>query len=341
MALRLVDVYFSDSTSELPLSDDDYDILDQRRIALDEDQHLVRVLIEMQDTEAFLEDLQKRLKPADDYRIVVSSVDATLPRPEPEEDADEEPESPATTEEEENDRSVPRISREELYQDVNDSISVTSVYYTLVLLSTIVAAGGMLQDNVAVVIGAMVIAPLIGPNIALALGTTLGDTDLLQRASFVNIVGFVLALALSVGMGVLLPIDPSIGEIASRTTVSLGDVALALAAGAAGALSVTRGISTALIGVMVAVALLPPVVAVGVLTGAGYWTNAYGAILLTITNIVAVNLAAVVTFLAQGVRPTTWYEKKQAKQATRVAVALWVGALTILVAAILLAQPMG
>lgn len=340
MALRLVDVYFSDSTSELPLSDDDYDILDQRRIALDEDQHLVRVLIEMQDTEAFLEDLQKRLKPADDYRIVVSSVDATLPRPEPEEDADEDSESPTTTEEEENDRSVPRISREELYQDVNDSISVTSVYYTLVLLSTIVAAGGMLQDNVAVVIGAMVIAPLIGPNIALALGTTLGDTDLLQRASFVNIVGFVLALALSVGMGVLLPIDPSIEEIASRTTVSLGDVALALAAGAAGALSVTRGISTALIGVMVAVALLPPVVAVGVLTGAGYWTNAYGAILLTITNIVAVNLAAVVTFLAQGVRPTTWYEKKQAKQATRVAVALWVGALTILVAAILLAQPM-
>ena len=336
MALRLIDIYLPDPVEDLSIADDEYNVVDRRTINLADDKRLVRVLLDMKDTEPLLEDLQQRLSGTDDYRITVSSVEATLPRPD---EPSEEEETPGP--DSNSDRSVARISREELYQDVNDSISVTSIYYTLVLLSTTVAAGGMLQDNVAVVIGAMVIAPLIGPNIALALGTTLGDTDLLRRSTRVNILGFVLGLALSVGVGLLLPIDPSIEEIASRTTVSLGDVALALAAGAAGALSVTRGISTALIGVMVAVALLPPLVAVGVLAGAGYWAGAYGAALLTVTNVVAVNLAAVVTFLAQGVRPTTWYEEKKAQHATRIAVALWMGALAVLMAAILLAQPMG
>jgi len=119
--------------------------------------------------------------------------------------------------------------------------------------------------------------------------------------------------------------------------VGLSDVALALAAGVAGTLSVTRGVSTALIGVMVAVALLPPLVALGMLLGAGYGSAALGAALLTLTNVVAINLAGVVTFLAQGVRPMSWYEAERAKTATRWAIAIWVVALGILVAAMLLA----
>jgi len=338
MALRLVDIYLPTAHDELPPFEEDHPVLDRQTLLLTEDRKLERVLLNVEDTEAFMEWLHDALGPVEDYRIILTPVEATLPRPKPEEDNDEEAAPSAAEDEDENETaSVARISREELYQDVNDSISVTSVHYMLVALSTIVAAGGMLRDSVAVVIGAMVIAPLIGPNIALALGTTLADRTLLRQALLVNLLGFALALALAFGIGLVLPVDPMISEIASRTSVNLSDVALALAAGVAGTLSVTRGVSTALIGVMVAVALLPPLVALGMLVGAGYWTAAQGAGLLTLTNVVAINLAGVITFLAQGVRPMSWYEAEQAKKATRLAIAIWVVALGVLVAAILLA----
>lgn len=338
MALRLVDIYLPTAHDELPPFEEDHPVLDRQTLLLTEDRKLERVLLNVEDTEAFMEWLHDALGPVEDYRIILTPVEATLPRPKPEEENEEEAAPSAAEDEDENETtSVARISREELYQDVNDSISVTSVHYMLVALSTIVAAGGMLRDSVAVVIGAMVIAPLIGPNIALALGTTLADRTLLRQALLVNLLGFALALALAFGIGLVLPVDPETSEIAVRTSVGLSDVALALAAGVAGTLSVTRGISTALIGVMVAAALLPPLVALGMLGGAGYWTAAQGAGLLTLTNVVAINLAGVITFLAQGVQPMSWYEAEQAKKATRWAIAIWVVALGVLVAAILLA----
>jgi len=336
MALRLVDIYLPTAHDELPPFEENHPVLDRQTIALADERKLERVLLNVEDTEAFVEWLHDALGPAEDYRIILTAVEATLPRPELEED-DADADAAGEEDDEEESRSTRRISREELYQDVDDSISVTRVHYTLVALSTIVAAGGMLRDSVAVVIGAMVIAPLIGPNIALALGTTLADGSLLRRSLTVNLLGLLLGFALAFSIGLVLPVDPSISEVAARTNVGLSDVALALAAGVAGTLSVTRGISTALIGVMVAVALLPPLVALGMLMGAGYWTEAEGAGLLTLTNVVAINLAGVVTFLAQGVRPMSWYEAEQAKTATRWAIAIWLVVLGILVAAILLA----
>ncbi len=336
MALRLVDIYLPAAHDELPSFEEDYPVLDRHIIALTDERRLERVLLNAEDTEAFVEWLHDTIGATEDYRIILTPVEATLPRPEPD---DEQADEQATDEEdEEESRSAGRISREELYQDIDDSISVTRVHYMLVALSTIVAAGGMLRDSVAVVIGAMVIAPLIGPNIALALGTTLADGPLLRRSLTVNLLGLSLGFALSFGIGLVLPVDPSIPEIAARTSVGLSDVALALAAGVAGTLSVTRGVSTALIGVMVAVALLPPLVALGMLLGAGYGAAAQGAGLLTLSNVVAINLAGVCTFLAQGVRPMSWYEAERAKTATRWAIGIWMLVLGLLVTAILLAD---
>ncbi|NBB74960.1 MAG: TIGR00341 family protein, partial [Bacteroidetes bacterium] len=183
MALRLVDIYLPTAHDELPPFEDDHPVLDRQTLMLAEERKLERVLLNVEDTEAFMEWLHDALGPVEDYRIILTPVEATLPRPEPEEENEEEAEPASAEDEDQNETtSVARISREELYQDVTDSISVTSVHYMLVALSTIVAAGGMLRDSVAVVIGAMVIAPLIGPNIALALGTTLADRTLLRQA---------------------------------------------------------------------------------------------------------------------------------------------------------------
>jgi uncharacterized hydrophobic protein (TIGR00341 family) len=188
----------------------------------------------------------------------------------------------------------------------------------------------MLRDQTAVVIGAMMIAPLLGPSLALALSTTLGDLDLLARAFKANLLGGGLALAGALGMGVLLPVDPATGELALRTVIGLPDVVLAGAAGAAGVIAVTRDQATGLVGVMVAVALLPPVVALGLLLGAGHLDAALQAGLLTAINIVALNLAAVCTFLALGVRPRDWRDLEQARTSIRVALALWGTALVLL-----------
>ncbi|HBZ55020.1 MAG TPA: TIGR00341 family protein, partial [Syntrophobacteraceae bacterium] len=111
---------------------------------------------------------------------------------------------------------------------------------------------------------------------------------------------------------------------------------VALASGSAGALAFTTGVSATLIGVMVAVALLPPLVTFGLLLGGGHTELSMGALSLFLVNLICVNLAGVITFLIQGIRPATMWEKDRALKATRIAIALWVALLAALVGMMLL-----
>ncbi len=327
MALRVVDIYRPDNDEALEVPDDTYDVLGHWTYAIDDEKRVDRILLEVDESEALLDWVEQSL--ATDYRVVLQSAEATLPRPELEGE-EEASEGAGKEDAEKKEVSVGRIGREELYEYARDATDVSSYYYSLVALSVIVAAGGMLRDQTAVVIGAMVIAPLIGPNLALALGTTLGDPDLLGRAVWTNLTGVTVALTGALGLGALIPVDPATGEMAARTVIGTVDIALAGAAGAAGALAVTRGGATGLVGVMVAVALLPPLVATGLFLGAGYTVEAAQAGLLTVTNVVSLNLAAVCTFLALGVWPRDWRDVEQARTSTRIALALWGGAALVL-----------
>lgn len=332
MALRLVDIYHLDTDEALEVPGDTYDVIGHWTYAIDEDQRVDRVLLEVDETESFLDWVDGTV--ATEYRVVIQSVEATLPRPELEDEEDEDEDG----EEKDEDVSVERVGQAELYEYARDASEVSNYYYAMTALSVIVAAGGMLRDQTAVVIGAMVIAPLIGPNLALALGTTLGDLNLLGRAAKANLAGVSVAFLGALGLGALVPIDPVAGELAgelaARTAISTVDIALAGAAGAAGALAVTRGGATGLVGVMVAVALLPPLVATGLFLGAGYVVEATQAGLLTLTNLVSLNLAAVCTFLVLGVSPRDWRDVEQARTSTRIALTLWGSAVVVLAAII-------
>ncbi|TXD40847.1 TIGR00341 family protein [Lujinxingia vulgaris] len=346
MALRQVDIYLPPEHEPLGDLEDAPSALSRHDLTLDDDATLTSIILETGDSDALLEWLHNKVGDIEGHRIVVLEVLATLPRQGEDEGETSVEELGAlqngndnNEEEEEGNGAAARISREEVYQDVTDSIAVTNVHYALVALSTIVAAGGMLRDSTAVVIGAMVIAPLIGPNIALALGATLADWKLIRRSALVNFLGLLLGLVLAVIGGFFLPVDITVGEIASRTRAGLADVVLALAAGAAGVLSVTRGVSTALIGVMVAVALLPPLVATGLLLGTANWAGAYGAGMLTLINLVAINLAGIITFQIQGIRPMTWYDEEKARRPRIYAIILWVVLLLALAAGIVFAPP--
>ena len=310
-------------------------VLEHRQIRLADREVLVRILLDAEESELVLDLLEKRYTGVEGNRVVILPVEATLPRdepaPEPEPEPNATPEQSPTVE-----KPPERIGREELYEDIKNGARLSRVYMTMVALSTVVAAIGLNQNSVAIIIGAMVIAPLLGPNVALSLGITLGDLSLLRHGLLTALAGVVAALVLSVILGMLLNVDPTLSEMASRTRVELGDVAVALASGSAGALAFTTGVSATLIGVMVAVALLPPLVTSGLLLGGGHLALALGALSLFLVNLICVNLAGVTTFLLQGIKPTSWWEKDRAVIATRVAIGLSVTLLAVLVGMILL-----
>jgi uncharacterized hydrophobic protein (TIGR00341 family) len=270
----------------------------------------------------------------DGYRLVMQDVEATLPRIEEEEEEQKE----ELNEIWEKPLQGIRVSREELYNEISESVNLSSTYLAMVTLSTIVAALGMLRDSTAIVIGAMVIAPLLGPNVALALSTTLGDSKLFKKSIKTNLSGIGVAFLLSVLLGLLLSVDASVYQIASRTEVQLSDIALALASGAAGVLAYTIGMSVAVIGVMVAVALLPPLVTTGILIGDMQWDLSFYAFLLLVTNIICVNLSAVATFTIQGVKPRTWYKSEKAKKINKIAFSVWIVLLLMLALIIYILQ---
>ncbi|MFT6475060.1 MAG: putative membrane protein [Qipengyuania sp.] len=101
-------------------------------------------------------------------------------------------------------------------------------------------------------------------------------------------------------------IDPLVPELKNRTLVQPADIALALACGAAGVLAFSRGASLALVGVMIAVALVPPLTAAGIYTGAGIPEAGANALFLFTVNLVCVNVAGIAMFLIQGLPPTSW-----------------------------------
>jgi uncharacterized hydrophobic protein (TIGR00341 family) len=335
MALRLIEATIPSANPEGVLSLlEQQQVLNTWQLPLKDGRVLLRILLQSEQAEAVTDILNGYYCNTEDFRIVVVPVEATLPKL-------EEPQEPMADEATAEPGKEPkvfaqRISRDELYSDISDSVKVSWVYMIMVILSALVAAIGLLRGDIVIIIGAMVIAPLLGPNVALALASTLGDLQLVSRSLKAMATGFILAVIVSLVIGFAFDVDTTIPAISSRTMIGIGDIVLALAAGSAGALAFNTGIPTALIGVMVATALLPALVNSGLLAGSGNAGMALGSLLLFITNTVCVNLAGVFTFMAQGIRPRTWWQAEKAKKATRIAIVFWVAMLSILILIILL-----
>jgi uncharacterized membrane protein len=124
-------------------------------------------------------------------------------------------------------------------------------------------------------------------------------------------------------------------ELAARTSVGFDDIALALAAGSAAALSLTAGVASILVGVMVAVALIPLATAVGLLLGKAAWFMAGEAGLLLAVNLVALHLSGQIVLLVRGVKPRTRYRRAKVKQSIRLSLIVS-GVLLLILAALIL-----
>jgi len=319
MPLRLLRVYHSsphikDFLKDVPV----VDIIEEKRGK----NNVTDIILSAEDADAVIEKLQKHLS-KEKYRMLIIPVEATVPRMEEEE------------KEEEKEEKKERRSIEEIYQDITESASLSKTYITLVILASIVAAIGILYNDVAIVIGSMVIAPLLNPNIALALSTTLAESNLAKRAVITSIIGYAIAFFIGIIFGMFMREGANAYHVISRSNVTLMYILLALSAGIAGSLSVTKGVPQALVGVMVAVALLPPLVTGGLLAGSMQFYHALGAILLFMVNVVCINLAGVITFIAQGITPRTWWEKRKAKKTIWKSMLIWLLLLFLIVLTII------
>ncbi len=219
-----------------------------------------------------------------------------------------------------------QIANEELRTQGREFIPGRTTYVLLSVMSAVIATAGLLLDSAAIVVGSMVIAPLVGPAMGTSVGTVLFEQDLFyegvkhQLGGLGLTVGSAAVFALLAKTLFLVPPNvniTAIEQIAGRLTPDLLSLVVAVGAGIAGARSLSSGISTGLVGVMIAAALVPPIAAVGI--GLAWWLPdvIFKAGLLVVVNTVSINLAALGTLWFTGSRPIGWQDESKARATTR------------------------
>jgi uncharacterized hydrophobic protein (TIGR00271 family) len=204
-------------------------------------------------------------------------------------------------------------------------------FAALMCMSVVIAVLGLIADSTAVVIGAMLVAPLMTPILGLAAAVVMGWPIRALKQGALAAVGAAGAIVLAALASAIIPgsPDPVPAEVLARTQPNLLDLGIALAAGAAGAYSqVRRQASDAITGVAVAVALVPPLAVVGITLELGELQLATGAFFLFLANVAGITMAATITFIACGFVPPHRLLSGNAAIATGLR---WVGVSVILV----------
>jgi uncharacterized hydrophobic protein (TIGR00271 family) len=206
---------------------------------------------------------------------------------------------------------LPLLSHREkviVYKQMRNNARADIDFFAMILLSSCIAFFGLLQNSAAVIIGAMLVAPLMSPMIAIGHGIAMGNIRLFRRATRSTLQGMASVIATSALLTLLLPyisLIPPTDEMLARTQPNIIDQYIALASGAAAAYALGRkGVAAALPGVAIAAALVPPLCVAGFGLGSARWQIASGALLLFLTNLAAIVFASATMFMALGFRPT-------------------------------------
>jgi len=190
------------------------------------------------------------------------------------------------------------------YEIIFESSRLSGEYFILLVGSTIIASFGLLQNSAAVIIGAMIIAPLMVPILGFALGSFWGDRRLIGQSALTLLVGIAGAVSLSAVIGFAMPGVEMNEQILARTNPTLYDIIIALASGFVGSFAfVNPKISPSISGVAIAVALVPPLAVTGISLGNLHWAAAMGSFLLFASNLVSISLAASFVFWRMKVHP--------------------------------------
>lgn len=234
-------------------------------------------------------------------------------------------------------RVVPQLEREDriaLVERVQGASRWNFDFVALICLSTLIATLGLMQNSAAVVIGAMLVAPLMTPLVGCGLSVVQGNGRLIREASHAVLFGFLLAFAIAAAMGYLIPHVGLTSQMLARGQPNMLDLGVAFVSGMAAAYATARpNLSGALPGVAIAAALVPPISTSGVALAHGDYITSAGASLLFVTNIVAIVLGAAISLYAVGMQPAHLHTSK--KRWTRHA------AMSLIMLVVLLSVPLG
>ena len=195
--------------------------------------------------------------------------------------------------------------RTEVVQQASDLARANTNFIVMILLSSILASVGLLQSSGAVIIGAMLVAPLMSPLMGFGVGLALGNIDMMRRSTTTVFYGIGLVLLTSTTLGLIFPLYQPTAEMAARGQPNLLDLFVALASGGAGAFAMARrDIPAALAGVAIAAALVPPICTTGLALAAGNIDLMVGAGALSTVNIIGISVVAAGVFAVMGVHQT-------------------------------------
>ncbi|MBP2144091.1 putative hydrophobic protein (TIGR00341 family) [Methanococcus voltae] len=336
MKLRLIECYvpkgifagLESSISEKSLEQIIWSSVNEER-----NQTVIKILTTLSYAEVVMDELSTAYGGSNFRMITLSPTSVFPPIKEDEEEKEKEKESAGVEKKKDekvvvDEKLVERFTRAEILSKMEDFSRISKESILMLILSAIVASIGLWKNDVAIIIASMIIAPLLGPNIALSFSVSVMDFKLAEKSLKNLILGISLVLVFSIFLGNIIPISPEYPQIASRMDLGFYNIIIALSAGIIGTLSVLIcGISSSVVGVMIAIALIPPLVAFGLMVGSGYYIESLPIGILFITNIVAVNFCSVLLFFLYGVTPYKWWEKEKAKNFTIVTLIFWLLAL--------------
>ena len=208
-----------------------------------------------------------------------------------------------------------RIPRKELYQARIESSKPSLGFFVLLLCAAVIATLGLISNSTAVVIGAMIVAPLMDPILSLAFALSISNNKLAKRSLMTVVIGVIAVIATAALLSLLLDVSEVNREMTSRTAPNLIDMGVAVAAAVAGSFSMTRErLSNSLAGVAIAVALVPPLCVCGIGLSMGNEVVAVfgrgtvagltnqiseGSFLLFVVNLIGITVASLFIFLVQ------------------------------------------
>jgi uncharacterized hydrophobic protein (TIGR00271 family) len=191
----------------------------------------------------------------------------------------------------------------EVIQQASDLTRSNTNYIVMITIAAIIATMGLLQNSAAVIIGAMLVAPLMSPLMGFGVGLAIGQLDMMRRSFSTVVNGILIVLASAAFFGFITQIPSPTNEMLARGKPNLLDMVVAIASGAVGAFAMARrDLTSALAGVAIAAALVPPICTTGIAFAMQDYNLMMGAGTLSLVNVICISIAAAGTFAILGVR---------------------------------------
>lgn len=198
---------------------------------------------------------------------------------------------------------IPEKHQKHIRKEIAEGARLDAAHMLMNILAAVIASYGLMANSPAVVIGAMIVAMLLGPILGISLAVVDGEGQLFLRSLGSLGAGILAVLLTALFIGLMHVDSPITAEILSRTRPNLFDLMIALSGGAAGAYAtVSPRLSVAFVGVAVATALVPPLSSASILLAHGEYSLSINALLLALTNVVAIQFACSTVFWVSGIR---------------------------------------